>query len=83
MARPTIPTLSEAEGMLAAIRATHTCTEACAGKVTLGDGHVVTLVCPWERLGVELHNEQSRRIVGSVYASAARAALATATGGAR
>jgi hypothetical protein len=74
MARP-IPTIEHAEGMLAAIRATHTCTEACTGTVTLGDGKVVTLTCPWERIGLDLDNEQSRRIVGGVYASEALAAM--------
>lgn len=76
--RRPIPTIEHAEGMLAAIRATHTCTEACTGTVTLGDGKVVTLTCPWERL--DLRNGQDRRIVASVYASEARTAM---VGGAR
>lgn len=72
MARYT-PTVEEAEGMLAAIRATHTCTEACNGTTVLGDGKVLHLTCPWDRL--DLNNEQDRRIVGGVYASEARAAM--------
>lgn len=71
------PTQPEAEGMLTAIQRSHECTEACTGTVTLGDGHVVHLTCPWQRLDMTV--EADRRIVGSVYASEARAALAGAT----
>jgi len=75
MTRPTIDRDS-AVGMLTAIKRDHECTEACTGTVTLGDGKVVTLVCPWERLDMDV--EADRRIVASVYAMEARAALAAA-----
>lgn len=67
------PPIQVAKGMLAAIRRGHECTEACTGTVTLGDGKVVTLTCPWERLDV--NNEQDRRIISTVYADEARAAM--------
>ena len=67
------PTREHAEGMLSAIKNTHECTVACTGHVTLGDGKVVALVCPWER--IDLDNPSDRRIVQGVYASEARAAM--------
>lgn len=74
----TTPTIEQAEGMLAGIKSQHACTEACTGTVTLGDGHVVTLTCPWQRL--DMTSEADRRIVQTVYASEARRALHAAMG---
>jgi len=67
------PTIEHATGMLNAIKASHTCTEACTGTTGLGDGKVLTRRCPWEQ--IDLDSEVDRRIVGSVYAIEARAAM--------
>ena len=80
MARPTTPTREAAQGMLTALSRGHECTEACTGATTLGDGHVIQLTCPYKRLDVD--SETDRRIIGSIYAIEARAALAQ-SGGAR
>lgn len=72
MSRPT-PTRDEAAGMLNAIKASHTCTVACTGVVTLGKGDSKNLRCPWEQ--IDLDNPADRRIVQGVYASEARAAM--------
>jgi hypothetical protein len=77
----TTPSRETAAGMLAGLTAGHVCTEACTGTVTLGDGHVVHLTCPWSRM--DLDDEAHRRIIQSVYAAEARRALASAMGGAR
>jgi len=66
-------TVAEASGMLAALRRGHECTYACTGEVTLGDGATLTLTCPYERLDPE--DPTDRRIIGSIYAIEARAAL--------
>ena len=72
MTRPT-PTLEHAAGMLAGIKQGHQCTEACTGTTVLGDGKVLNLRCPWEQ--IDLDSESDRRIIGSVYAIEARAAM--------
>jgi hypothetical protein len=72
MARPT-PTIEHAEGMLAGIKSTHTCGEACTASVRRGDGSTVQLACPYTRLDVL--DEADRRIVQSIYAIEARAAM--------
>lgn len=61
--------IERAEGMLAAIRATHECGVACTSTVTLGDGSKITLHCPW--YGLDLSNAVDRRIVQTVYANEA------------
>jgi hypothetical protein len=68
-----IPTVEHAEGMLAALKRGHSCTEACTGTTVLGDGKVLQLRCPWEQ--IDLGTPTDRRIVASVYASEARAAM--------
>lgn len=72
MSRPT-PTREEAQGMLDAIKSTHTCTEACTGTTVLGDGKTLRLRCPWEQ--IDLDSPSDRRIVQGVYASEARRAM--------
>ena len=71
----TTPTREHAEGMLSAIKKSHTCTEACTASVRLGGpfGDLVQLRCPWEQ--IDLDSPTDRRIVQSVYASEALAAM--------
>lgn len=73
MTRETI-TAEQAEGMLKGIRSQHECREACTATVTLGDGKVLALSCPWERIDVA--DPSDRRVVATVYADMARAAMA-------
>jgi hypothetical protein len=73
MSRETI-TPEQAEGMLKGIRSSHTCGEACTATVTLGDGKVLALTCPWERL--DMADPSDRKVVATVYADMARAAMA-------
>jgi hypothetical protein len=58
--------------MLKALKSAHTCGEACTGYGTVG-GKKKRLSCPLSTLNLELAVD--RRIVGSLYASAARAAM--------
>lgn len=67
------PDREHAAGMLAAIKRGHVCTEACTSTVTLGDGKRMTLTCPYERL--DLDSGVDRRIIGSIYAIEAKAAM--------
>lgn len=69
------PTREHAAGMLAAIQKSHTCTEACTATIQLGGpyGYFKQLRCPWEC--IDLDSETDRRIVQSVYAAEARAAM--------
>ena len=67
------PTREHAEGMLASIKANHTCTTACTDTKVLGDGKRIQLRCPWEQ--IDLDNPADRRIVQGVYAAEAREAL--------
>jgi hypothetical protein len=68
------PTIQHARGMLAALTASHTCGLVCTSRTTLGDGTVVQLSCPYGRL--DMHDEADRRIVQTMYANEARAAMA-------
>ena len=72
MTRPT-PTIEHAAGMLAGIKQGHQCTEVCTGTTVLGDGKVLNLRCPWEN--IDLAKDADRRLVASVYAIEARAAM--------
>jgi hypothetical protein len=67
-------TPEQAAGMLKAIQSQHTCAEACTAKVTLGDGKVVQLTCPWTRLDVNSYVD--RGVIATVYADMALAAMA-------
>lgn len=69
-----VPTREHAAGMLKAIVASHTCTEACTAVIHLGPYSAPTqLRCPWKV--IDLNSESDRRIVASVYAAEARAAM--------
>lgn len=68
-----VPTAEHASGMLKAIKSTHTCGEACTSRTRLGDGTYLQLSCPWGRLNPAV--EADRRIIQSVYASEAVAAM--------
>ena len=70
------PDREHAAGMLAAIKRGHECTEACTGSVALGDGKAITLTCPYERL--DLDSGVDRRIIASIYAIEAKAAMEVA-----
>lgn len=72
MARPPAPSIPRAEGMLAALTASHTCGIGCNGTAYVG-GHPIQLTCPYARLSVNDKND--RRIIGMLYADAARAAM--------
>lgn len=69
--RPT-PTQERAAGMLEAIRASHTCGEACTAQVTLGDGTTRTLRCPYTVL--DLNSEADRRTIQTLYVEKSRKA---------
>lgn len=62
-----------AAGMLRALRVGHACGEACTGQVTLPDGHVIELACPYDRLDPE--SPADRKIIASMYAHEALAAM--------
>lgn len=70
------PDHAHALGMLQALKRAHTCGEACTGYGTVG-GKKKRLKCPLTTLNLELAVD--RRIVGSLYASAARNALKRST----
>lgn len=74
-----IPTREHAAGMLAAIQQGHECGEACTSMIRLGGpfGDLVKLKCPYKVL--DLDSETDRRIIGSIYAIEARAAMAGVT----
>ena len=71
----TTPDAATAAGMLRGLTSSHICGSACEGQYTLGDGTVIDLTCPYSRLDPE--NPADARTIASLYASEARAAIAT------
>ena len=71
MTRPT-PTRMLAAGMLATLIRDHVCGTACTGTARAGD-RIIQLRCPYTTL--DLDDPAARRLVQTMYASEARAAM--------
>lgn len=66
-------TIEQATGMLGSLQSGHTCGTACIGEVTLGDGRIMHLTCPYQRLNPL--DASDRRVIASIYAIEARTAF--------
>lgn len=73
----TTPDRAHAAGMLEGLVASHTCGAACTGSTTIGRlsraPKSINLSCPLDLL--DLDNPADRRIIQSMHASEARAAM--------